>query len=428
MALAMSSTKRALILMLVLATVGSFTISRLGGEGPAWVSYPSTTTQKTQPIRSETEHDRMCNLKYPPATIEMLKRTLATQGIRRVAIIGNFRSCAYLMPSIEKAVMQVSDVLSPKNVFVSFLESGSESHDETPSILRSMATRLQAQGISNIISTGRNPITAEWVENVRGRRIDFLARIRNAAMFPAFYSNPVGHFDKFFFVNDVYICGGDILRLLAHNADIACGLDYNGDDEAVWDQWVIDAFDKDPIKANSPIKNVFACWNGGIASKASLFYDGIRFREGMQELGMDDCAQSECSLWSMDAHKMGYHNIVLDPSVQSAYAWSNYKNNFRDSTPEVKAAVVSPNVNTLALNLKNMTYRCCELTGSNKYIDWGKCHTRQLLSPHTTAECKGIGSMCLHYVPSRWEEDWDWKSLLRRGISDDAIPNNKPGV
>eukprot|EP00658_Telonema_sp_P-2_P029036 TRINITY_DN22144_c0_g1_i1.p1 TRINITY_DN22144_c0_g1~~TRINITY_DN22144_c0_g1_i1.p1 ORF type:complete len:183 (+),score=62.93 TRINITY_DN22144_c0_g1_i1:99-647(+) len=108
--------------------------------------------------------------------------------------------------------------------------------------------------------------------------------------------------------------------------------------------WVMEGYDTERINSASRIKNVFACWNGGVASKAALFYNGIRFREGMKELGQEDCSQSECSLWSMDAHKLGYHNIIIDPSVQSGYAWSNYINNFRDSSPEVKAGVYSPNV------------------------------------------------------------------------------------
>eukprot|EP00658_Telonema_sp_P-2_P075958 TRINITY_DN65822_c0_g1_i1.p1 TRINITY_DN65822_c0_g1~~TRINITY_DN65822_c0_g1_i1.p1 ORF type:complete len:133 (-),score=15.53 TRINITY_DN65822_c0_g1_i1:93-491(-) len=117
---------------------------------------------------------------------------------------------------------------------------------------------------------------------------------------------------------------------------------------------------RDSSNDSGPIRNVFSCWNGGIASRASLWYNGMRFRRGMEELGRQDCSQSECSLWAMDAHTLGYHNILLDPTVQLGFSWKPYKQHFVDSSPEVKAAVVSPNVNSLRLNLRFIKYRCCD--------------------------------------------------------------------
>ena len=78
---------------------------------------------------------------------------------------------------------------------MSILES--DSNDETPAYLRNMSDRLQAFGVSNVISTGKRPITAFWNGRV-GRRIDFISRLRNAAAAPALDGHPVGYFDKFF--------------------------------------------------------------------------------------------------------------------------------------------------------------------------------------------------------------------------------------
>ena len=33
--------------------------------------------------------------------------------------------------------------------------------------------------------------------------------------------------DRVAFLNDVYFCAGDVLRLLRHDADLACGLDFD---------------------------------------------------------------------------------------------------------------------------------------------------------------------------------------------------------
>ena len=373
------------------------------------------------------QQEKMCDVKYPPATMMMLKRTLAERVIRRVAIASVLKDCIDPLQSLERAILQVAEVLSPENVFVSLLESGSGPEDQTPVHMQKMRDRLQAQGISNVISTGSTRTSAVWKKEEVGSRINFLARLRNAAMIPALDGHPEGHFDKVFFINDVFMCGGDMLRLLAHTADVACGLDFEDDTDQLYDKWVHSEwlFDKFNLtyfredykyqkRVNTPAFNVFSCWNGGIATNAALWYNGARFREGMRELGTDDCSQSECSLWSMDAHTLGYHNVVLDPSVQTAYVWKPYVMNFRDSNPEVKKAVVSPTLKDPMLNRHSTLYRCCELEGTGRNINFDDCHTRSLVTPGRT-ECMANTTKCLRYSPSRWMENWDWKPLLRIG-------------
>ena len=74
-------------------------------------------------------------------------------------------------------------------------------------------------------------------------RITFLAKVRNAALEPLWQlrsgqgSNVtwMGHLEerglgpwpatRIIFLNDVYLCAKDVIRLLFHEADMACGLD-----------------------------------------------------------------------------------------------------------------------------------------------------------------------------------------------------------
>ena len=76
-------------------------------------------------------------------------------------------------------------------------------------------------------------------------RIDFLAEVRNAALEPlwldvqepaptnssAWFSNrkttKLWPADKVVFFNDVYFCARDVVRLLLHGADMACGMDFD---------------------------------------------------------------------------------------------------------------------------------------------------------------------------------------------------------
>lgn len=76
-------------------------------------------------------------------------------------------------------------------------------------------------------------------------RIDFLAQVRNAALEPLWLetlSESGGNTwfdsrgpraevlwpaDKVIFLNDVYFCARDAVRLLLHDADMACGMDFD---------------------------------------------------------------------------------------------------------------------------------------------------------------------------------------------------------
>ena len=76
-------------------------------------------------------------------------------------------------------------------------------------------------------------------------RIEFLAKVRNAALEPLWIDRPktessnsswfgarssqekLWPADKVLFFNDVYFCARDVIRLLLHKADMACGMDFD---------------------------------------------------------------------------------------------------------------------------------------------------------------------------------------------------------
>lgn len=77
-------------------------------------------------------------------------------------------------------------------------------------------------------------------------RIDFLAQVRNAALEPLWLKSTsesgtantwfdarglraevLWPADKVIFLNDVYFCARDAVRLLLHGADMACGMDFD---------------------------------------------------------------------------------------------------------------------------------------------------------------------------------------------------------
>jgi hypothetical protein len=410
---------------------------------------------------SNTSNSDMCNAKYPPHTLRMLANTIRSIGVRKVAIAGLLKDCAYLLPTIDSALHQVAHYLGAKNVFVSLFESRSVDGGATAAVLQEMAKRLQSIGVSNVISSGeteRLPMTRDWQVHKRGNRIDYLSKLRNVVLLPILQAFPRRHFDKVFFLNDVYLCGGDILRLLAHDVDMACGLDFKKN--RFYDIWVMEQTAKQQLQGHSwdlslqlpkpPLsfdsddeessRRVLACWNGAAAFVTAPLYRGVRFRRGMQELGEGDCSQSECSLWSMDFHNLGYHRIIADPSVQFAYDLEQYFMWFRQPRLVTQQKVYPP----LDLDGFNETsYRCCELEGTSSAVDFKKCSRRKLrlsaakyssgrfsenknaLSSGASIEaCRRNAALCLKYTPARWEVQWEWRQWMRVGNAENTIKSD----
>lgn len=72
-------------------------------------------------------------------------------------------------------------------------------------------------------------------------RIGFLAKVRNKTLEPLWRARDMasGEFtarggwkaDRIIFMNDVFLCAKDVVRLLLHDVDMACALDFGNRDE-----------------------------------------------------------------------------------------------------------------------------------------------------------------------------------------------------
>ena len=74
------------------------------------------------------------------------------------------------------------------------------------------------------------------------------------------------------------------------------------------------------LRLGRPIP-VFCCWNGLLVANAAPFYEGVRFRRGLQ----GECAASECSLFCKDFWRKGARNFAIDPHVRVAYDLETYQ-------------------------------------------------------------------------------------------------------
>lgn len=424
---------RGALIILMICTLVSFAVIQFvvtDDDQSAHDSIPPYSPKRSHLMR-RTENSDICNAKYPPKTLSMLRSVLHERGVTRVALAALLRDIRHVLPTLEAALGQVVYYMGAENVFFSVFESGSR--DRSNEELTGVFNRFQQSGVSSVLMTSNtlvNLTLPRWVKGESGNRIEFLAALRNAVMTPLLEARPAGYFDKVFFINDVYICGGDILRLLAHDADMACGIDY--EKNKVYDEWVYlpahadaawsltrrdtippMAFPSDEAEA---AKRVLVCWNGGAAFKAKPWYQGVRFRSGMAELGDDDCSQSECSQWAIDFHRMGYHNIIVDPTVQVAYDKHSYFNWVRHSRPKTLLTVQSP---PQIANLPETEYRCCELLGPDRNIVMEECGSdmRPFALPINESHCSDDPARCLRYSSKRFDVKWNWRPLVRVGAS-----------
>lgn len=141
-------------------------------------------------------------------------------NVKRIFIASNQHDSQAVLPNFIKQVMDVLLDNPEKEFFVSMYESGSS--DGTPHLLHLFADVLEELDVPNeIVANG----TLTRTKNQP--RIDFLAQVRNKALEPLLKQATKGYFfDRVLFINDVYFCAGDLHRVLLHDADIACGMDF----------------------------------------------------------------------------------------------------------------------------------------------------------------------------------------------------------
>ena len=278
---------------------------------------------------------------------------------------------AHWLAEFLKLVLQ----LPKENVFVSVYDSAST--DTTPTWVRMLNSVLSLQEVPHQV------VTDAGYGRKRGQhRIDFMAKIRNKALEPLgvfsgyehnlmhYYGHdkdarkipiipsipspalggggPGGNmtFDRIVFLNDVYFCMRDVIQLLLHDADMACGLDYDlfignrvkvSGQPQFYDTWVARDMegrrlnkppphftakeDIDKLNGGEPIQ-VQCCWNGIAALNADPFHKGIRFRHVVSD---DECKASECSHICDDMWANGYGRIVMDPLVKLGYKFNEWR-------------------------------------------------------------------------------------------------------
>ena len=277
-------------------------------------------------------------------------------------IAANFRDNAATVPAFSAELRKLAADVGPSNLFVTVYESGSA--DGTPRLLDDARRALEAAGIATNI-TANGPLTR------RGRqRIDFLADARNELLKPLRAMAHERRFDRVVFVNDVLFEAGDVRKLLAVGADIACGTDFIPIGEAhkiyrpavdemypiFYDAWVARTLDGLPLRAMPPyvapesaapllrkvaraglsfpdytravnaielavvepqpeVVQLQCCWNGVVVVKAEPFYTGLVFRSDLP----GECGASECSHFCSDMRALNYTRVAMHHGVRVAY-------------------------------------------------------------------------------------------------------------
>ncbi|KAI8473230.1 MAG: cryptococcal mannosyltransferase 1-domain-containing protein [Monoraphidium minutum] len=285
-----------------------------------------------------------------------------------------------------------------------------------------------------------------------GGRVKFLATLRNAALEPFLSggaaalaaagaggagaaSGGLWRPDAVLFANDVFFCAGDALRLLAHGADLACGLDfYTGawqaaaaaappgggagggegedeDDVMLLREWV--ARDVSgarfrnlrPYVSHAPSAARLAaglpfpaacCWDGLAAiASAPLVAGGLRFRAPRA----GECRASECSLLCDDLHRTGRRLVVVDPGVRIAYEWEQAlqlmdaagaaaggappARPWADVAAAPAAAALAAGGGPWRLRLDRV--ECCDLAPGKSYVNFRRdCHPGDVLAKNFT--------------------------------------------
>lgn len=325
--------------------------------------------------------------------------TLPTQLSGRFYLAANLKNNEEVLPNFITQLLTLVARMREGQLHISIYESGST--DSTVQWLQLLDSVLGALGVPRTIVHSGN-IT--WPAG--GDRIEFLAKVRNAALAPFLEpSSNMTASDHIVFINDVYFCASDVLRLAQHGADLACGLDMwrvLGHVPLlkqlpllpleIYDYWVARDIDGRQFNKYAPYVShpasiarlraglpfrVYCGWNGAVVTRAGPFLDGLRFRNRQP----GECDSSECSLFCDDLHRLGYHDVVVDPGVRVSYDYllasdllgglvrQSQLLSWRDVTTALDwRSVPSPPVRK---------FECCP-KADHSAVDWDGCHMRDL--------------------------------------------------
>jgi len=337
-----------------------------------------------------------CELRYKKKSVEMSLADSVRLSNSSYYIAVNMHNNERILPVFFSELVEILIWLKQitgnrkDSVFVSIYESGSV--DLTSQFLESFSLVLDNIGVENLIITNESDTL-----HPGQRRINFLSNVRNKAM-NSFYKKREILYDYVIFLNDVYFCFEDIIRLLLFNIDIACGMDMDISEEDIIifrDIWVARDANGQRMLWDPPFTNhsetqervmngqpfsVFCCWNGIVVLNASIFYQNITFREADYSKG--ECSASECSLFCNDVWKINEKaRVLMDPHVRVAYDAETYEKINRMYWLETKmdaglsANVVDKNVPFFE---KPVNWTCCPILEDNLLVDFNTCFEQKL--------------------------------------------------
>lgn len=329
-----------------------------------------------------------CEAKYPESGIVHMARLFrAHSPTGRVFIALNLHQNRPIMDNLARVLEKFVARLGPESVVLSIFESRSD--DGTTEAVLQLEEAMRRLGARTAVKTsasgGNELVEGGWVHHdpSSGYRIDFMAKMRNAALDPLYVMRRQGEsFDKVLFINDILVCEGDLWRLLSLKADMACAYDFGF--HIFYDSWVYDGqFPENCIpqhnwkyphgcKVERPVQ-VKSCWGGMAAIDAGVFYAGVRFRPGVLA-SPDDCRASECTMITRDMWHLGFRTILADPTVQVAYEYEKGYHLMHSMSPEALFDDREQFIPDASL-LGDLHYRsCCPLEGNGtRRIDLRKC-------------------------------------------------------
>ncbi|GJQ11658.1 hypothetical protein GpartN1_g3449.t1 [Galdieria partita] len=279
---------------------------------------------------------------YVPIASTLLRGT-------SVLLALNIRNGGHVLPHTAIEILKLSKYFLGGKLFVSIYESGSE--DTTGLFLHKLAKELNLRNVRH-----RIVVNGSIVRKSKEHRIHFLSRIRNEVLEPLYSGNFSAKYVAF--INDVFFCANQIIRLLlhvSHGADMVCGLDYSSDLK-FYDTWVTRDIHGGPVQRNGncsifqsksdimlceqkKLVPVFSCWNGLVGMNADIFSkSNIRFRSVDNIKG--DCPASECTLLCLDLWRNNHQRIYVDPEVKVAYDSTAFSKLFSQSRKVLNRSII----------------------------------------------------------------------------------------
>ncbi|KAF2667523.1 hypothetical protein BT63DRAFT_294185 [Microthyrium microscopicum] len=277
--------------------------------------------------------------------------SLVPPGTRVYIASIHWNNEAILRSHWNDAVVELTRVLGPHNVFVSVYESGS--WDNSKGALHELDQKLGDLKVPRNITLSetthkdeisRSPASSGWINTPRGkpelRRIPYLSRLRNYTLYNLLALAAAGKtFDKILFLNDVVFTTNDILTLLSTNSGsyaAACSLDFSKPPSyydtfalrdihghaTVMPTWPYfrSRTSRSALKRNEPVP-VTSCWNGLVAMPAAPFLppQNLAFRGITDSLALKHLEGSECCLIHADNPLTRERGVWVNPRVRVGY-------------------------------------------------------------------------------------------------------------